>query len=112
MFFVLQNGLYQMQGFGIKEVMRENHGITKSVVVSYWHLLTPSVARVCHGKKPASQLAKSSWVLRSIIQRLQKQLYWLRKYGISFEYNISKKEAKLITHKIVKHLHAQVLPVF
>jgi hypothetical protein len=29
MFFVLQNGLYQMQGFGIKEVMRENHGITK-----------------------------------------------------------------------------------
>jgi len=29
MFFVLQNGLYQMQGFGIKEVMGENHGITK-----------------------------------------------------------------------------------
>jgi hypothetical protein len=29
MFFVRQNQLYQMQGIGIKEVMRENHGITK-----------------------------------------------------------------------------------
>jgi hypothetical protein len=29
MFFVLQNGLYQMQGIGIKEVMGKNHGITK-----------------------------------------------------------------------------------
>jgi hypothetical protein len=29
MFFVWQNQLYQMQGFGIKEVMGENHGITK-----------------------------------------------------------------------------------